>query len=100
MTVFSAQLLSENILVNEGNRVLHTRKELLINNIILYPGGYNAFSKRFHFKQVFVLVEWLIICKNSCKLFQGNNTSNILIMDKCKNTSPLGGEEKVELDVF
>lgn len=54
----------------------------------------------FILKQVFVPVEWLIICKNSCKLFQGNNTSNTLIIDKCKNTSLLGGEEWEEQDVF
>lgn len=44
MTIISAQLLSENILVRLKKEHSIPEKEISINNIILYPGAYNAFN--------------------------------------------------------
>lgn len=66
--------------------------ERTVNSIILYPGAYNAFTTRFNFKQVLVLVEQFIMCKSSFK--EINNTSNTLTIGRCKNTKyqPFLGE--------
>lgn len=71
--------------------------ELSTHRITLHPGAYNAFTERFHFTQV--PSEWLIISKNSCKHFQGNNTSSTLSIDRCKTTSFIGGQAWEKLDV-
>lgn len=52
-------------------------------------------TKRFHFNWVFVPTEWLITCKNSCKLKE--ITCKTVT---CKNISLLGGEEWEEQGEF
>lgn len=83
LTIFSSQLLSENILETKiiEHSILEKELHILVSIML---------SLRFHFKQVFVPTEWLIICKNSCKLFQGNNTQTPYLQTDARILAFLG----------